>query len=64
MHGGGRFFEVIMIPQRIFLALSGASGSIYGLRLAEELVVGTRDLRKIEVVGMQISDALYPYRKS
>ena len=26
-----------MIPQHIFLALSGASGSIYGLRLAEEL---------------------------
>lgn len=26
-----------MIPQRIFLALSGASGSIYGLRLAGEL---------------------------
>jgi uncharacterized protein (DUF362 family) len=33
------------------------------LRLAEELGVGTRDLRKIEVVGMTIADSLYPYRK-
>jgi uncharacterized protein (DUF362 family) len=34
------------------------------LRLAEELGVGTRDLSKIEVAGMQIADARFPFRKA
>jgi len=32
------------------------------LRLAEELGVGTRDLRRIEVVGTPIKDAVFPFR--
>jgi uncharacterized protein (DUF362 family) len=34
------------------------------LRLAEELGVGTRDLKRIEVVGLQIADARIPFRSS
>ena len=34
------------------------------LRLAEELGVGTRDLRKIEVAGLQIADARFDMRKA
>ncbi len=34
------------------------------LRLAEQLGVGTRDLKRIEVVGAKISDVLFDYRKS
>jgi uncharacterized protein (DUF362 family) len=34
------------------------------LRLAEELGVGTRDLKRIEVVGFQIADARFPFRSS
>jgi uncharacterized protein (DUF362 family) len=33
------------------------------LRLAEELGVGTRDLRRIEVIGERISDVVLEYRK-
>jgi uncharacterized protein (DUF362 family) len=33
------------------------------LRLSEELGVGTRDLSRIEVIGVPIKDAVYPYRK-
>jgi uncharacterized protein (DUF362 family) len=33
------------------------------LRLAEELGVGTRDLRRIEVVGAQIADVRFPFRR-
>ena len=32
------------------------------LRLAEELGVGTRDLRQIEVVGTPIKDAVFKFR--
>jgi uncharacterized protein (DUF362 family) len=34
------------------------------LRLAEELGVGTRDLKRIEVVGGRISDLVFDYRKA
>jgi len=34
------------------------------LRLAEELGVGTRDLRRIEVVGAKISEVAFDFRKS
>jgi uncharacterized protein (DUF362 family) len=34
------------------------------LRLAEELGVGTRDLRKIEVIGARIADLVLDYRKA
>jgi uncharacterized protein (DUF362 family) len=34
------------------------------LRLAESLGVGTRDLKRIEVVGDKISDVVFDYRKS
>ena len=34
------------------------------LRLAEELGVGTRDLRKIEVAGLQIAGARFDMRKA
>jgi uncharacterized protein (DUF362 family) len=34
------------------------------LRLAEELGVGTRDLKRIEVTGAKISDVLFDYRKA
>ena len=34
------------------------------LRLAEELGVGTRDLKRIEVAGLQIADARFEIRKS
>ena len=34
------------------------------LRLAEELGVGTRDLKRIEVVGLQIAEARIPFRSS
>jgi uncharacterized protein (DUF362 family) len=33
------------------------------LRLAEELGVGTRDLRKFEVIGARIADLVLDYRK-
>lgn len=33
------------------------------MRLAEELGVGGRDLRRIEVVGNRIADLLIDYRK-
>jgi uncharacterized protein (DUF362 family) len=33
------------------------------LRLAEELGVGTRDLRRIEVIGEQIADVRFPFRR-
>jgi hypothetical protein len=32
------------------------------LRLAEQLGVGTRDLRRIEVLGRQIQDAIFRFR--
>lgn len=34
------------------------------LRLAEELGVGTRDLRRIEVIGARIGDLVFDYRKA
>ncbi|RPI17061.1 MAG: DUF362 domain-containing protein [Acidobacteriales bacterium] len=34
------------------------------LRLAEQLGVGTRDLKRIEVVGERIADLMFDYRKS
>ena len=34
------------------------------LRLAEELGVGTRDLKRIEVIGGRISDLVFDYRKA
>jgi uncharacterized protein (DUF362 family) len=34
------------------------------LRLAEELGVGTRDLKRIEVAGVPIKDALFAMRKA
>ena len=34
------------------------------LRLAEELGVGTRDLKRIEVVGARIKDLVFDYRKA
>ncbi len=34
------------------------------LRLAEELGVGTRDLKRIEVIGPQIADVMFDYRKA
>ena len=34
------------------------------LRLAEELGVGTRDLKRIEVVGARIADVVFDYRKA
>jgi hypothetical protein len=34
------------------------------LRLAESLGVGTRDLKRIEVVGARISEVVFDYRKS
>lgn len=34
------------------------------LRLAEELGVGTRDLKRIEVVGARIGDVIFDYRKA
>ena len=34
------------------------------LRLAEELGIGTRDLRRIEVLGTPISKARYDFRRS
>jgi len=34
------------------------------LRLAEELGVGTRDMKRIEVIGAKISDLLFDYRKA
>ena len=33
------------------------------LRLAEELGVGTRDLKRIEVIGERIADVVFNYRK-
>ena len=34
------------------------------LRLAEELGVGTRDLKRIEVIGPRIADVVFDYRKA
>jgi len=34
------------------------------LRLAEELGVGTRDLKQIEVIGARIADVVFDYRKA
>lgn len=34
------------------------------LRLAEELGVGTRDLKRIEVIGARIADVMFDYRKA
>lgn len=34
------------------------------LRLAEELGVGTRDLKRIEVIGARIADVVFDYRKA
>ena len=34
------------------------------LRLAEELGVGTRDLRRIEVIGARIAEVVFDYRKA
>src|ERR1035441_26608 len=34
------------------------------LRLAEELGVGTRDLKRIEVIGARIADVIFDYRKA
>ena len=34
------------------------------LRLAEELGVGTRDLKRIEVVGARVADVVFDYRKA
>jgi hypothetical protein len=34
------------------------------LRLAEQHGVGTRDLRRIEVVGTPIAEAVYDFRKT
>ena len=34
------------------------------LRLAEELGVGTRDLKRIEVIGARIGDVVFDYRKA
>ena len=34
------------------------------LRLAEELGVGTRDLKRIEVIGSKISEVVFDYRKA
>ena len=34
------------------------------LRLAEELGVGTRDLRRIEVIGTPIAEARFNFRKA
>jgi len=34
------------------------------LRLAEELGVGTRDLKRIEVVGAKISEVVFDFRMS
>lgn len=34
------------------------------LRLAEELGVGTRDLKRIEVIGERIADVVFDYRKA
>ena len=34
------------------------------LRLAEELGVGTRDLKRIEVIGARIADVVFDYRKN
>jgi hypothetical protein len=34
------------------------------LRLAEELGVGTRDLKKFEVIGARIADLVLDYRKA
>lgn len=33
------------------------------LRLAEQLGVGTRDLKQIEVVGLPLKDAVFPFRR-
>jgi len=33
------------------------------LRLAEQLGVGTRDLTQIEVVGLPLKDAVFPFRR-
>jgi hypothetical protein len=33
------------------------------LRLAEELGVGSRDLKRIEVIGERIADVVFNYRK-
>jgi uncharacterized protein (DUF362 family) len=32
------------------------------MRLAEDVGIGTRDLKRIEVIGTQIRDAVYPFR--
>jgi len=34
------------------------------LRLAEELGVGTRDLKRIEIAGASIREMLFDFRKS
>jgi len=34
------------------------------LRLAEELGVGTRDLKRVEVIGARIADVVFDYRKA
>lgn len=34
------------------------------LRLSEELGVGTRDMSRIEVLGVPVKDAMYPFRKA
>ncbi|HEY2013647.1 MAG TPA: hypothetical protein VGH38_09115, partial [Bryobacteraceae bacterium] len=34
------------------------------LRLAEEHGVGTRDLKRIEVIGERIADVVFDYRKA
>jgi uncharacterized protein (DUF362 family) len=34
------------------------------LRLAEELGVGTRDLKRIEVIGSSIREAVFDFRKA
>jgi hypothetical protein len=34
------------------------------LRLAEELGVGTRDLKRIEVIGARVGDVVFDYRKA
>ena len=33
------------------------------LHLAEELGVGTRDLKRIEVIGARVADVVFDYRK-
>jgi hypothetical protein len=40
---------------------SGAEACDSTLRLAEELGVGTRDLKRIEVIGTPIREALFSY---